>query len=58
MSVMLFSLIHLIINQRNNLNYCFNEFEVGTGKSVAVKKLLQLMKKKNQFIYQAKFWFS
>tara|TARA_B110001452_G_C15241025_1_gene429667 strand:- start:5795 stop:6655 length:861 start_codon:yes stop_codon:yes gene_type:complete len=39
-------LIHLIINQRNNLNYCFNEFEVGTGESVAVKKLLQLMKKK------------
>ena len=34
-------LIHLIINQRNKLNYCFNEFEVGTGKSVAVKKLLQ-----------------
>ena len=39
-------LIHLIINQRNKLKYCFNEFEVGTGESVALKKLLLLMKKK------------
>ena len=39
-------LIHLIINQRYKLNNCFNEFEVGTGKSVAIKKLLQIMKEK------------
>ncbi len=39
-------LIHNIIDQKSKLSLGMNEFEVGTGKSIPIKKLLILMKKK------------